>query len=75
MEQLDDFMAGEAGFLGFSTGTMTVMVAVIALSVASGVLARRFVFPRLMDILSKTERIDGKSVLAPASLGLSLIHI
>ena len=69
MEQLDDFMAGAAGFLGLSPGTMTVMIAVIVLSVTSGVLARRFVFPRLMDILSKTDRIDGKSVLAPASLG------
>ncbi len=69
MEQLDEFMAGEAGFIGFSTGTMTVMVVAIALSVGIGMLARRFVFPRLMAILSKTERIDGKSVLAPASLG------
>ena len=69
MEQLDEFMAGEAALLDFSTGTLIVIVAVIALSVGSGVLARRFVFPRLMDLLSKTDRIDGKSVLAPKSLG------
>ncbi len=40
---------------GFSTGTLTVVIACAVLSVAAGVMSRRMIFPRLMDIFSKIE--------------------
>ena len=69
MEQLDEFMSGEAVLAGFSAGTMIVMAGVIAVSAIAGFASRRILFPRLMNLISKTERIDGRSLLAPASLG------
>ena len=69
MEQLDEFMSGEAVLAGFSGGTMIVMAVVIAISAIAGFASRRILFPRLMNLISKTERIDGRSLLAPASLG------
>ncbi len=69
MNQLDDFMQGDAVLQGFSQGTIFIFLTIIALSVALGVLSRRYVFPRLMDMFSKTERIDGKTLFAPRSLG------
>ena len=69
MNQLDDFMQGDTILQGFSQGTMIIFFAIIGLSIVSGVLSRRFVFPRLMDMFSKTERIDGKTLFAPRSLG------
>ena len=69
MEQLDEFMSGEAVLAGFSGGTMIVMAGVIAISAIAGFASRRILFPRLMNLISKTERIDGRSLLAPASLG------
>ena len=69
MEQLDEFMSGEAVLAGFSGGTMMVMAGVIAISAIAGFASRRILFPRLMNLISKTERIDGRSLLAPASLG------
>ena len=69
MEQLDKFMAGEPSIMGFSGGTLSVFVAIILLSGVASVLARRLIFPMLMDILSKTDRIDGKTLFAPKSLG------
>jgi len=57
MNQLDDFMQGDTILQGFSQGTMIIFFAIIGLSIVSGVLSRRFVFPRLMDMFSKTERI------------------
>ena len=69
MNQLDDFMQGDTVLQGFSQGTIIIFFAIIGLSIVSGVLSRRFVFPRLMDIFSKTERIDGKTLFAPRSLG------
>jgi len=65
---LDEFMSGNEAISGFSGGTLTVLIGLIALSVISGVLSRRILFPRLMDIFSKTERIDGKDLFAPRSL-------
>ena len=69
MEILTDFMDGDDIFEGFSQGTLIIFLAVIGLSIGLGVLSRRFVFPRLMNLFSKTERIDGKTLFAPASLG------
>ena len=69
MEILTDFMDGDEIFEGFSQGTLIIFLAIIGLSIGFGVLARRFVFPSLMNLFSKTERIDGKTLFAPASLG------
>jgi len=69
MEWLDELMDGEPIIMSFSGGTLSVIVVAILLSSAAAVLARRFVFPILMDILSKTDRIDGKTLFAPKSLG------
>ncbi|MDB3871625.1 mechanosensitive ion channel family protein [Candidatus Poseidoniales archaeon] len=69
MNQLDDFMQGDTVLQGFSQGTIIIFFAIIALSITLGVLSRRYIFPRLMDIFSKTERIDGKTLFAPRSLG------
>ena len=38
MEQLDEFMAGESILAGFSSGTMVVMLGVLALSASCGFL-------------------------------------
>tara|TARA_B100000900_G_scaffold164859_1_gene139931 strand:- start:9817 stop:10893 length:1077 start_codon:yes stop_codon:yes gene_type:complete len=69
MGAVNDFMGGDPFFQGFSEGTLVIFMAIIALSVGFGVLSRRYVFPRLMVLLSKTERIDGKTLFAPRSLG------
>ena len=69
MDILTDFMDGEATFQGFSQGTLIIFLSTIALSVGFGFLSRRYVFPRLMNLFSKNERIDGKTLFAPASLG------
>jgi len=66
---LNDFMVGEDIFLGFSSGTIGVVVGLIALSILGGIISRRFLFPKIMDLISKSERIDGKTLLAPKSLG------
>ena len=59
MKQLDDFMEGDAIFQGFSQGTLIIFIGIIGISIGVGVLSRRYIFPRLMDMFSKTERIDG----------------
>ena len=69
MKQLDDFMEGDAIFQGFSQGTLIIFIAINRTFNRVGVLSRRYVFPRLMDMFSKTERIDGKTLFAPRSLG------
>jgi MscS family membrane protein len=68
-DMLNDFMAGEDFFLGFSGGTLGVVIGLIVISVIGGIISRRFLFPRIMDLISKSERIDGKTLLAPKSLG------
>ncbi len=67
--EMNDFMSGDGDFLGFSTGTLTIILAFLLLSVFSGLLSRKLLFPRILDILSKTERIDGRDLFAPRSLG------
>ena len=69
MEQLDEFMAGETILAGFSSGTIVVLLGAVAISAAAGFSSRRILFPRLMNLISKTDRIDGRTLLAPASLG------
>ena len=59
MVTLDGFMGKGDMIGGFSTGTLTVVIACAVLSVAAGVMSRRMIFPRLMDALSK---IDGPYV-------------
>ena len=68
-DTLNDFMVGEEIFLGFSSGTIGVVVGLIALSILGGIISRRFLFPKIMDLISKSDRIDGKTLLAPKSLG------
>jgi hypothetical protein len=68
MNVLDNFMDGEAAVGGFSTGTLIVVIACAALSLAAGILSRRMIFPRLMDVFSKIERINSENVFAPKSL-------
>ena len=68
-DTLNDFMVGEDIFLGFSSGTIGVVIGLITLSVFGGIISRRFLFPKIMDLISKSDRIDGKTLLAPKSLG------
>lgn len=66
---LNDLMSGDEVLLGFSSGTLIVIIAAIGISIGGGIAARRFIFPKILDLLSKSERIDGGSLLAPKSLG------
>ena len=68
-DTLNDFMTGEDIFLGFSSGTIGVVIGLIVLSVLGGIISRRYLFPKIMDFISKSDRIDGKTLLAPKSLG------
>ena len=61
-------MGGEAEFGAFSQGTATVLALTVLLSVGAGIFSRRILFPWLMDLFSKTERIDGRDLFAPKSL-------
>ena len=67
--ELNEVMNSGGDFFGFSTGSISIISALLLLSVFSGFLSRRFLFPRLMDLLSRTERIDGRDLFAPRSLG------
>ena len=69
VEILNDLMEGGEVLFGFSGGTLAVVIASIVVSVICGVAARRFIFPFLLNLLSKSERIDGGTLLAPKSLG------
>tara|TARA_B100000214_G_scaffold99253_1_gene69121 strand:- start:3049 stop:4164 length:1116 start_codon:yes stop_codon:yes gene_type:complete len=71
-EMLNEWMAGDEFLLDFSSGTIAIVLAIIAISVTGGVISRRYLFPKIMDLISKSERIDGKSLLAPKSLGWML---
>jgi len=79
MSALDDFLSGEEQLAGFSNGTLIILLGIIALSLISGIIARRYLFPILMNILSKTDRIDGRTLFAPRSLawmiGFLIFHI
>ena len=61
-------MGGEAEFGSFSEGTATVLAIFVLLSVGSGIISRSVIFPWMMNLFSKSERIDGKDLFAPKSL-------
>ena len=67
--ELTEFFSGEDVFYGFSTNGFLLVGILVTVSIGSGLLSRRFLFPRIMDLLSKTERIDGGTLFAPKSLG------
>jgi hypothetical protein len=69
MEKLEDFLSGEKIILGFSQNTLLAVLLCGLVATASGAIARRLLFPRIIDLISKTERIDGKDIFAPRSLG------
>ena len=64
-----DQLAGEEAIYGFSTLGLGFLVLLIGVSTSAGLVSRRMLFPRIMDLFSKTERIDGKTLFAPRSLG------
>ncbi|MBT3757248.1 MAG: mechanosensitive ion channel family protein [Euryarchaeota archaeon] len=69
MEILNDFMSGEELLLGFSSGTLIVFLATALISISIGMFASKLVFPIVMNLFSKTDRIDGGTLIAPNSLG------
>ena len=69
MDELIDFLAGEPKFLDFSQNTLLIVLLCSIIAGGSGILSRRVLFPKLMDIIAKTERIDGRDLFAPKSLG------
>ncbi len=68
-DEIADSLSGDEVLFSFSTLGIVFLAILIGASVAAGLLSRRVLFPRIMDILSKTERIDGKTLFAPRSLG------
>jgi MscS family membrane protein len=66
--EIADLFSGEEAFYGFSTLGIGFLGLLIGVSVGAGLVSRRVLFPRVMDLFSKTERIDGKSLFAPKSL-------
>ena len=62
-------LAGEEVIYDFSTLGLGFLILLIGVSISAGLVSRRILFPRIMDLLSKTERIDGKTLFAPRSLG------
>ena len=66
---IGEYLAGEDVGYGFSTNGVMFLAFLIGLSVASGLISRKVLFPRIMDLLSKSDRIDGKTLFAPRSLG------
>ena len=69
MDQLVKFMEGEPTIIDFSQNTIIVVLFCGIVATLSGMVARRILFPKLIDVISKTERIDGKDIFAPRSLG------
>jgi len=67
--EISELASGESLTNGFSFEGILFLVVLISLSVISGLCARKLLFPALMDVFSKTERIDGRSLFAPRSLG------
>ncbi len=67
--EIAENLSGDELLYGFSTLGIVFLVILIGASVTAGLLSRRVLFPRIMDLLSKTDRIDGKTLFAPRSLG------
>jgi len=68
-DEIAEILAGEELFYNFSTMGVGMVVLLTGVSVSAGLVSRRVLFPRIMDLFSKTERIDGKTLFAPKSLG------
>ena len=68
-EELSEILTGEEFFYDFSTMGFVLVAVLVGMSVSVGLISRRILFPRIMDLFSKTERIDGKTLFAPKSLG------
>ena len=66
---VNDSFSGDELAYDFSGGGIAWFLILVLGSVIAGFLSRKVVFPRLMDLLSKTDRIDGKTLFAPRSLG------
>ena len=67
--EIGDRLTGEEFVYGFSSLGVRFLALLVGASVTVGLVSRRVLFPRIMDLLSKTERIDGKTLFAPRSLG------
>ena len=68
-DDISDQLAGEEAIYDFSTLGLGFLILLIGVSTSAGLVSRRILFPRIMDLFSKTERIDGRSLFAPRSLG------
>ena len=68
-DEIGELLSGEELVWDFSTNGLMFLIVLSGVSVLSGVTSRIVLFPRLMDLFSKTERIDGRTLLAPRSLG------
>ena len=63
MKIVTDFLEGEEIFEGFSQGTLIIFLVVIGLSIGLGVLARRYIFPRLMFSFPRLKELMAKHCL------------
>ena len=68
MGRLDDFMDGKVVFEGFSQGTMIIFLIIVSLSIVLGVLARRFVFPAMMNLFLRQKESMENTVCIPSWL-------
>ena len=68
-DDISDQLAGEEAIYDFSSLGLGFLILLIGVSTSAGLVSRRILFPRIMDLFSKTERIDGRSLFAPRSLG------
>ena len=67
--EIAEVLTGDEVVYGFSSLGIGFLAVLIGASATAGLISRRMLFPRIMDLLSKTERIDGKTLFAPKSLG------
>tara|TARA_B100001123_G_C15190835_1_gene979301 strand:+ start:68 stop:1165 length:1098 start_codon:yes stop_codon:yes gene_type:complete len=67
--ELGNSLSGDDAIYGFSTNGIGFLVLLTIVSVTAGLTSRKLLFPRIMDLFSKTERIDGRTLFAPRSLG------
>ena len=66
---IEEIVTGENVWYGFSVNGIMFLALLFVVSYVSGLFSRIVLFPRIMDLLSKSERIDGRTLLAPKSLG------
>ena len=68
-DEIGEFLSGEEFAWDFSTNGLFFLMVLLGVSVLAGLTSRRVLFPMLMDLFSKSERIDGRTLFAPRSLG------